>query len=726
MDRGEDSRGDGKAEGGKKTLEEGEGMARKVWGLECAAFIPIGGHCENEALIECEICRLVAYCTEECKKNHSALHETECPPRCIPPSTSEPTAEIPDHPVFDTGVFWANYAATDILNLAENEGPEYNGPLRILLLGTFGLRHLIYSVDAMPRTASPSLEVTISEMEPPHLYRTLLSLLILLKGEDDNPFNIAEMVIHVWYSYKWPDFVRSYIDDKLGDILLDLSKSVKAHYADGKYPGTHSLGVKWGHLEYLRLEVSLDRLHWNEMLRYAEIPVCNEDTDLIRAIDVSRYGEPLDRAFARMSPSRVAAMLKWRQDGILLPHGDSSSPYTHLNSIFFPKSRSPPGGITNEPLSEWSMNRILDYTPYPAKDDVYGKMIVYVRDMLKSFQLRLKENGIQIKLMAHGTTEMLGYIPRHFDDMPCFDRIEVGHLFDIDPQLCLLSCSLLLRHQDENPFATMLAMTRESVIQSGSPNIEKIIAAEKHNLYHPVFEPLDAITPPAQAIVKNYSAACVPRHLALLLYRNWDLFSDRHLSDANVFGFQVPEDEVSHNPEKSQQPKPKRSVLQTGYLGLQLKPKNKVTVRWPNRLVYGKSSNPTKEEVMRWMSWSTTKPERWLEWKKVRDVGYTEWAKYFVMIEGERATRDWDRHYGYITAEDELERENRGNAIRGCKASKDADGAQDENPIPDKVNEDENDDWMLMDTPDSKTTSRQDGKAKKSKKNNNSNKKKKK
>jgi hypothetical protein len=69
------------------------------------------------------------------------IHGYECPPRLIdayesPPSNSKSTDDIPDHPVVDTGVFWANYAATDILNLAENEGAEYSGRLRILLAGS--------------------------------------------------------------------------------------------------------------------------------------------------------------------------------------------------------------------------------------------------------------------------------------------------------------------------------------------------------------------------------------------------------------------------------------------------------------------------------------------------------------------------------------------------------------------------------------------------------------
>ncbi|RFU73039.1 hypothetical protein TARUN_9212 [Trichoderma arundinaceum] len=673
---------------GKQQAPIRKGRMSMLFGFDCAAYLPDGFQCMNRATITCE------YCTDECRASDLENHKSDCPPQCTPPSTSPPT-EIPDHPTFDTGVFWANYAATDVLNLAENEGAEYDGLLKILLLGTFGLRHLFYSVDAMPRTAFPSLEVTISEMEIPHLFRTLLSLLLILRGEDE-PFITADAVTYVCYSYRWPGSVRNYINEKLKNLTDELSDTVSSYYASGLHSKKSALGVKWGSTEYLRLEVFLDWLHWKEMLDYLDIPFTNEDTNLIRAVDVMRYGEPLDRAFARMSPSRVAAMMRWRQNGLLLPHGDALHPFRILNPTFYPESGRLSGGITNEPLSEWPMKGMQDYMEHCASEDIYGKAYTYVRDMVASFQLRLRNKGMRINLMAHGTTEMAGFIPKYFPGTRHFDRIEVGHLFDIDPQLCLLSCSPMLRHEDENPFATMLAMTRESVIQSGSPNIDALISEEKHNLSHPVSESLDAIMPPVQAADGQYSAASVPRHLLLLLYRNWDLFSDRYLNDSKVFGFPVPEE--------SRQPR--RSVLQTGYLGLQLKTKNKITVRWPNRLVFGKHDNPTKEDVMRWMSWPSTKPERWLEWKKVGDVGRKEWLKYLAMVEGERAALNWVSHY--VSAKDREEESEDETAGNGGVGSGD--------PASGQANKMENDDWMEQDAADHQTAAYQGDKANKAKK----------
>lgn len=89
-----------------------------------------------------------------------------------------------------------------------------------------------------------------------------------------------------------------------------------------------------------------------------------------------------------------------------------------------------PNGFTHEPLSEWPMNEILNYTPYAAEADVYGKMVAYVREMLVKFQLRLKKKGIFVKLTNTGTLKMMGFFIKCFEREPKFDRIEVmfkGH-----------------------------------------------------------------------------------------------------------------------------------------------------------------------------------------------------------------------------------------------------------------------------------------------------------
>lgn len=73
------------------------------------------------------------------------------------------------------------------------------------------------------------------------------------------------------------------------------------------------------------------------------------------------------------------------------------------------------------------MSEILDYAPYAAKEDVYGKMLTYVREMLVKFQLRLKKKGILVRLISAGTVSMAGQLATYSGTQQKFDRIEVTY-----------------------------------------------------------------------------------------------------------------------------------------------------------------------------------------------------------------------------------------------------------------------------------------------------------
>lgn len=183
----------------------------------------------------------------------------------------------------------------------------------------------------MPETADPLLDVTISEYEMPHLLRTFLSLLLISKDGGD-PFTIADVVSHVWYSTKWPEYVHSYIRENVGQVLLDIHSLVQSYYEDDENRRTNCYGIQLGTPGYLTLDVVLDWYTWHDLLSYYfHEPVLDEGTSMTRIVDVSSYGEPLDRVFARMSPARAATVIKWRQNGILSPHGDSSASFTVPN-----------------------------------------------------------------------------------------------------------------------------------------------------------------------------------------------------------------------------------------------------------------------------------------------------------------------------------------------------------------------------------------------------------
>lgn len=195
----------------------------------------------------------------------------------------------------------------------------------------FGLRHLIYSVVAMPETASPSLEVTISETDLPHLYRTFLSLLILWKGMDINkdPYEVADLVTQVWYSYRWPHYVLEILEQDLGQEVEELFKKVKEAIPTGLRVKTDCFKATW-ETNKLRLEAGFNWSYWEAILNYL-IPKKRCEIKQFREFDLTRYGEPYDTAFARRSPSRVEGLVKWWRTGLMLAYGDSPLSHGYLN-----------------------------------------------------------------------------------------------------------------------------------------------------------------------------------------------------------------------------------------------------------------------------------------------------------------------------------------------------------------------------------------------------------
>ncbi|KAK4083880.1 uncharacterized protein Triagg1_1542 [Trichoderma aggressivum f. europaeum] len=624
--------------------------------LGCAAWHTSQEQCDGSAVICCKKCRLVAYCSKECRDNDLEDHHAPKILLCYPRSTNYPNGEIPDHPLFETIRFWANYPAADVLNLAKNEGSHFDGVLRLLLLGPFALRHLIYSVVAMPETANPSLEVTLLECEISHLVRTFLSLLVLSLDTIDSSV-AAEVAVDVWYSANWANWTYNLIEKYTGQTLRDLDQKIQAWYEDKQDELTSCYKATFGTPGYLIFHVSLDWYVWTDL-----IDCCLQEPELgsmaeARADDVSKYGEPLDRIFRTFSSSRTAALMKWRLDGIVQPHGESATGYTIPNPAFILPGTGQAEGITNEPLSEWPMNEILDYGPYPAEDDVYGKMNFYLREKVMAFRARLKKKPIIANVIACGEVEMLGHISTYHQEMRFYDRIEVGNFFDLEPQLCLLSCVPLLRHAAENPCATMLTLSRESVLKVEDEEARETVDFEKYNLYHPAFDRLETMAPLRHAVGEPYSAVLVPRHTILFIHRQWNLFSRKYIFNLERFGFALPGDEKPQHP--------RAPVAITGYLGA-LGKGNSILSMWGNHLL-DEDSNPTEKEYMRWASWPAAKPQFWLEWKRKRDVTDEEFFQHLTMMKGEAALRWWKKLYGGFGVKKEEDERNGGDetAVNG-------------------------------------------------------------
>ncbi|KAK5994601.1 hypothetical protein PT974_05080 [Cladobotryum mycophilum] len=383
-----------------------------------------------------------------------------------------------------------------------------------------------------------------------------------------------------------------------------------------------------------------------------------------------------------MTSGRAFGMKRWMEDGLLLPYGHPRDDFDTLNPLFFQDEEKFPPGAIAEPLSEWPME-LLDCAGGRARNDVYGKMFYYVRNMFFKFHQRIKTLSLAVGINSKDFRDVPNFLLFHSEPQQ-FDRIELGTLWDRFPHLCHVVFTKLLRHQDENPFATMLAMTRESVSVPVNTNRE-LYEKEQLLLHAPSGTELDEYAPPLGD--KDITLKSVlRRQLGLVVWRNWDQFADLYHKCGETFDF------IARD--KQEEPQGTRSVILKGHLGFQLRAKNTITPRWPNRLVYNKTSRPTLREFNRWIGWANVMPERWLEWKKIRDVKNEELDKWLKIAfrdinEEDEATSDGEgpsSYQGLAVGGRDVE------DGRDVKCGRDAEGGQDSETEDIKKNDDSNGD----------------------------------
>ncbi|KAF7549131.1 hypothetical protein G7Z17_g6612 [Cylindrodendrum hubeiense] len=584
-----------------------------------------GAYCLGTPQIPCPKCLLLAYCSRECRESHWFFHRHHCVVDYLAPDNLS-DLKSPDDPWEDPW-FWAKHAATDVLSLEKNEGKEFDGALDLLLVGESSLRHLIYSICKLPDTATIKITATINETSAHHLTRLVLTVLILTDDSYD-PMTNAETVVHLWYSAMLPSTMFRHMEIVAAEPLLAAMNDLEKLYDAGNistenaFPITMPRGGK-------SVVIDINRAQWSQIIQYLkrskDISIAN--VSIVRAFDCKKYSEPLPQVIKRMTPVRATGMMRWRSDGLLLPYGHPREEFDTLNPLFFQDHIPYPMGATQEPLAEWPIE-LLDHPCGPAQNDVYGKMFYYVRDLCLTFQKRIKILQPEIRIISMYIHEL----PSHHTIGPTkkqFDRIEAAHYWDRKPFLTLISLGALLRHEDENPNATILTLTRESVIHQ-MDSVKKDLEAETQLIFQSSGTKLDELAPPLAVGDPEDTPAALRRKLGLVFWRNWDRFSEHYLSSPHYFHLLNMVSPYSQF---------ERGLTATGFLGLSLKPKNTITRRWPNRLVHNRKDAPTLRDFNRRLGWGDNLPERWLEWKKFDDISPETWNKLFSMALAEDRAR---------------------------------------------------------------------------------------
>ncbi|KEY69014.1 hypothetical protein S7711_03317 [Stachybotrys chartarum IBT 7711] len=575
--------------------------------------LPDGQLCCSTALIACPGCYLVTYCGTECKASHWEQHKRECPgvkknlEQLLSRDVSSTATRIP-------GSCWAPSPAIDVLNIEKNEGVEFDGSLQLLFAGEAGIRHFIYSVANLSSATPLSLRVCITDSSSSfNLARTLLALLILRDPFADPSF-IAEVLIQVWYSSKLPMDIYQYLCNHPGQLIDRIAKSYQERFSASSPSWATDLQRVTLSENSWTVNTSLSCADWCKIRAHlVQAPDLDEaGAALIRALDIQKHAEPWQKAVSKMTPARAAGLQKWRSDGLLLPYCHPRVDYRTLNPLFFSQRNNYPAGASEEPLSEWPME-LLDNDESPATNDVYGKMFFWLRNLLVKFQKRAREMDLVVHVYPESIDKLTEF---HNEGGITFDRVEVGSSWEHGPLITMLSACKLLRHEDENPFATLLTSTRQSVTEIVD-SVQKDLKQEKQLLYKKAGTVLDEYAPPLLADERAEMRDIVRRQTGLLLWRNWDRFSEHYMKFSERFKFAADLPLTQDEKETSEK---EHDIFTSGFLGLKPKPKNTIRRRWPNRLVHNKKDIPMLQAFNRWLGWPENMPERWFEWKNAGDL----------------------------------------------------------------------------------------------------------
>ncbi|KAG6209117.1 hypothetical protein E4U35_007592 [Claviceps purpurea] len=546
----------------------------------------------SDGVSEMLACLASQYCSSECRDAHWSKHQVDCESAFADKITLSDVIGADVDKTKKPKTAWGSYAATDVIRLSkQTEGPAFDGQLNILLSGVFPLRHMIYSVINLPRTSNPRLKFTLNATSFFDFRRTFHGLALLCLSRNDDMIKNAEALIHMWYSSRLTDEINDHVQSRLADITRQ-RRSGQGSFLNN----TDSLGefvvMEWK-LPNVQLSLALQeeqKLTSDRTATSSDLTqICFQKDDRLRAVK-SFY-----TTAARMPRSRALGSLQWRVDGLLLPFDHPKSEFYIPNSAFFGEDVKFPQGSIEEPLSEWPME-FLDFPveDFVAVNDVYGKMFYYLRDLLVRFQICCRRVNLEIELCCLSPGKLVCHLDVKPEDR--YDRIE-----DEDPDICLLLAATFLNDASTNPCATLLTMTRESVRLDGASGKQPSLG-EIWELFKPKSTALDeyTVTVPKDAPLSPAEfppAIEVARRLVGVQI---------HLQDRTLFGFHL----LAHDDVEC-----KCNLLNGGFLGLEFMRKNKITKRWPNRLISSRSDKPGLEKFNKYVGWVDNKPQRWLEWQ---------------------------------------------------------------------------------------------------------------
>ncbi|KAI5922779.1 hypothetical protein F4810DRAFT_671424 [Camillea tinctor] len=434
----------------------------------CTNWTRDNQQCSGAGKYACKGCYLVLYCGRHCQRSHWNTHKADCRhalmnSRWLPQwgvERRKPKFNYPDNNCTASRTlkrksWWSLTPAFDILKLESNEGADYKNDLDLLFAYAIDLNNVVKTVASIPTDFQNPVNITINKVAENTLIRDVPILVFAMLEEDKEI--ASEGIIHLWYSAFIPKSLRDNLISKMKkvvDIVMSMAEDPQNLDTIIDEPiklGLSTIQVRWSVRNWLHIQSLIE----------APIPLSAEEAQQIRQ-QVSLNPNELDERelhyYCQPEPSNRLCLQRFREDGILLPFGTPRDESLVLNpTMCWDSKKQWMDGIA-DPLNGWM---VWEYVKVPclAKNDIYGKLFIFLKNLLSRFHHRITHFKTLFRVLAVSplALPLLN---------ATLDRIEMGNLTDYgDPKdgklgnwMAMERVGNNLKQSAVNPHATAISL----------------------------------------------------------------------------------------------------------------------------------------------------------------------------------------------------------------------------------------------------------------------------
>ncbi|KAL9081614.1 MAG: hypothetical protein Q9159_007204 [Coniocarpon cinnabarinum] len=412
-----------------------------------------------------EVLTTAQYCSKACQKEHWPSHKNDCNaslakddwvPRwaqegSTPDFVNSGPSAVPLQSHFASVIahLWGNLPAIDVLKLADNEGAEYPNGIGLCFAG----EEIRPNVDVCLPVDSfwADITVTVNDFDPAVVVRNVATLLLLA---EEDVHQASDTISHLWYSANLKHSHLSIIKDKVLAFVNYVVETIKDR-------SDTTLQRKKIVIGRSRVSVILLKREWNKM---QEILSRQHDFSRAesnrRAITLQRRDHIDRRLFSiRRGLHRRQALMQYRERGLLLPFGESSTGFDLVNPTLVDDQGRWLQRDSQDPLEGWSMSDISklckNASARPAlQNDLYGQLSFFMRHLLAIVHRRLREQPCYFNMSCLPVSQLGAVVVEG-----SLDRIEVSNIIDehyIGVSATLNACAPFL--QTRNKHATIIGV----------------------------------------------------------------------------------------------------------------------------------------------------------------------------------------------------------------------------------------------------------------------------